>query len=219
MRVEQPWMMAAAASGRAAAFSGRGGLTVLPGKYTVKIKYEDQEVSQTFEVRPDPRVQVDLAVLKANYEKAREAQSLSRNLQTVSQRLQQTQRAFQTIREFARSQRNQKMTEALKKLEAAEAKLKELMETLNPTPPRQGLADRSAGLQSQVSSAVSGIIQGGYEPITPTAMERYENARKKFSEFADRVNSFYEKDVAELNKLLQEAGFTLLQVYPPLRVE
>ncbi|MDI6845080.1 MAG: hypothetical protein QME28_02975 [Candidatus Saccharicenans sp.] len=212
-------MMAAAASGRAAAFYGRGGLTVLPGKYTVKIKYEDQEVSQTFEVKPDPRVQVDLAVLKANYDKAREAQSLSRNLQTVSQRLQQTQRAFQTTREFARSQRNQKMTEALKKLEAAEAKLKELMETLNPTPPRQGLADRSAGLQSQVSSAVSGIIQGGYEPLTPTALEKYENARKKFSEFVDRVNSFYEEDVAGLNKLLQEAGFTLLQVYPPFRFE
>ncbi|MGB9894150.1 MAG: WD40/YVTN/BNR-like repeat-containing protein, partial [Candidatus Saccharicenans sp.] len=54
-------------------FGGRGGLNVLPGTYTVKIKYEDQEISQTFEVKPDPRIKVDLGVLKANYEKAKEA--------------------------------------------------------------------------------------------------------------------------------------------------
>lgn len=214
-------MISAQATGRAAAgfFGGRGGLTVLPGTYTVKVKYEDQEVSQSFEVKPDPRLQVDLAVLKSNYEMAREAQKMSRAVQTVSQRLQQTQRALQTIREFARGQRNQKMAEAMKKLDAVENKLKDLTETLNPTPPRQGLADRSAGLMSQVNGAVSGITSAGYEPISQPAQVRYEKAKARLSDFLNRVNEFYEKDVVELNQTLREAGFTLLLSYPPVKMD
>lgn len=212
---------AALATGRTAAgfFGGRGGLKVLPGTYTVKIKYEDQEVSQSFEVKPDPRIQVDLAVLKANYEKAREAQKLSRTVQAISQRLQQTQRALQTIREFSRAQRNQKLMEAMKKFETVETQLKDLSETLNPTPPRQGIADRSAGLLSRVNRAVAGIMTAGYEPITQAALVRYEKARERLSEFVNQVNAFYEKDVAELNKILQEAGFSLLPTHPPIRID
>ncbi|MBC7349289.1 MAG: hypothetical protein H5U05_04880 [Candidatus Aminicenantes bacterium] len=214
-------MMSARASGRAAAsfFGGRGGLTVLPGTYTVKIKYEDQEVSQSFEVKPDPRLKVDLAVLRANYEKAKEAQKLSRTLQQVSQRLQQTQRALQTIREFSRGQRNQKMMEVMKKLDEVDKKLKDLTETLNPTPPRQGIADRSSGLMSRVNSAVRGLISAGYEPLTQAAQVKYEKARAGLKDFVKQVNEFYEKDVAGLNKSLQEAGFTLLMTYPPIKMD
>ncbi|MCR4396570.1 MAG: hypothetical protein NUW07_07565, partial [Candidatus Saccharicenans sp.] len=178
-----------------------------------------QEVSQNFEVKPDPRLKVDLAVLKANYEKAKEAQKLSRTLQQVNQRLQQTQRALQTIREFSRGQRNQKMMEVMKKLDEVEKRLKDLNDALNPTPPRQGMADRSSGLMSQVNSAVSGLTSAGYEPVTQPAQVKYEKARARLEGFVRQVNEFYEKDVAGLNKLLQEAGFTLLLNYPPIKMD
>lgn len=200
-------------------FGRRGGITVLPGTYTVKIKYEDQEVSQSFEVKPDPRLKIDLEVLKTNYERAKEAQRLLRIVQMASQRLQQTERALQTIREFARSQRNQKLMESMKNVSEVEKKLKELTETLNPTPPRQGMADRSSGLMFQVMSAVSGVSGAGYEPITQPAKVKYDRVKVKLSEFLNRVNDFYQKDVAELNKTLQQVGFTLLPGYPPLKIE
>jgi photosystem II stability/assembly factor-like uncharacterized protein len=200
-------------------FGGRGGLTVLPGTYTVKIKYEDQEVSQSFEVKPDPRLKIDYGVLKTNYEKAKEAQKLSRVVQTVSQRLQQTEKALQTIKEFSRTQRNQKLMASMKKVSEVEKKLKELIETLNPTPPKQGIADRSSGLMNQVMRAVGGITGAGYEPITQPAQVRYEKVKVRVDEFLTRVNEFYQKDVAELDKTLQEAGFTLLTSYPPIKLD
>lgn len=214
-------MMSAQASGWPAAgfFGGRGGLTVLPGTYTVKIRYEDQEVSQSFEVKPDPRLKVDMAILRANYENAREAQRLSRTLQLVSQRLQQTQRALQTIREFSRGQRNQKMIEVMKQLNEVDKKLQALNEALNPTPPRQGIADRSAGLMSRVNSAVSGIISARYEPATQAALIKYEKARADLEDFVRQVNEFFEKDISGLNKSLQEAGFTLLPAYPSIKMD
>jgi len=100
-----------------------------------------------------------------------------------------------------------------------EKKLKDLTETLNPTPARQGLADRSSGLLSRVNGAVGGIISAGFEPISEPARVRYEKARASFGGFLKQVNDFYEKDVAGLNKALQEAGFTLLLNYPPLKID
>lgn len=200
-------------------FAGRGGITALPGVYTVKIKYEDQEVSQNFEVRPDPRIKIDEAVLKANYEKARAAQQLLRTAQMISSRLQQTQRALQSIRELARGQRNQKIMEAMKQLTEVENRLRELNETMNPTPPKQGLVDISEGLMSIINSAVRGISSAGYEPVTQPAQVQYDMARSRLVEFVKKVNEFYEKDVTGLNRLLQEAGFTVLPSPPPIKFE
>lgn len=200
-------------------FRGRGGINVLPGTYTVKIKYENEEISQSFEVKTDPRFQIDPQVLKSNYERAKEAQKLSKTLQTINQRLQQTQRALQTIREFSRSQQNPEMKEVMKKVSLVEKKLKKLTEELSPTPAKQGIADRSAGLLSRVNGAVSGILSAGYEPITQSAQVRYDKTRVALGEFVKKVNEFYEKDVADLNKNLQEAGFTLLVIYPQVKLD
>jgi len=200
-------------------FGGRGGITVPPGIYTVKIKYEDQEVSQSFEVKPDPRLKIDETVLKANYEKARQAQQLSRLAQMVNSRLQQTQRALQAVRELARGQRNQKMAEVMKQMAEVEKKLKELMETMNPTPPKQGLVDTSEGLMSIVNSAVREISSAGYEPISQPAQVKYEKARARLSDFVKKVNEFYEKDVSGLSRALSEAGFSVLPSLPPIKVD
>lgn len=200
-------------------FGGRGGLTVPPGVYTVKIRYEDQEVSQTFEVRPDPRVKVDEDILRTNYEKARAAQQLSRTIQMINARLQQTQRSLQAVRELARSQRSQKIMEAMKQVAEVEKKLKELIEVMNPTPPRQGLVDTSEGLMSVVNSAVRAIASAGYEPITQPAQVQYEKAKARLVDFVKRVNEFYEKDVSGLNRALQEAGFTVLPIPPSIKMD
>jgi len=200
-------------------FAGRGGINVPPGTYTVKIKYEDQEISQTFEVKFDPRLKVDLEVVKANYEKAKEAQKLSRAIQTINTRLQQTQKGLQTVRELVRAQRSPKLMEIMKQINEVEKKLKELTESLNPTPPKQGMADRSSGLMSQVMLAVGEISSAGYEPITQPAQVKYERVKVRVNDFISKVNDFYEKDVAATNKALQDAGFTVLSVYPPVKID
>lgn len=201
-------------------FFGRGGgIGVLPGQYTVKIKYEGEEVSQTVEVKTDPRLKVDLEVLKANYQKAKEAQKLSQFIQQASRQIQQTERALQTVKESARTSRNPKTADLVKAAGALEKKLKEFSEKLNPTPPRQGIADRSAGLMRQVMSAVSGITRAGIEPVSQAAQVKYEKARARAEEFSAQLNAFYQKDVEDFKKLLQEAGFSLFGPFVPLRID
>lgn len=200
-------------------FGRGGGVSVLPGTYTAKIKYDDQEVSQAFEVKTDPRFQVNLDVLKANFEKAKEAQGLSRFVQRASRQIQQTQRALQTIKDNSRMSRNPKNANIIKAVEALEKKIKELSETLNPTPPRQGIADRSTGLSSQVMSAVSGLSGAGIEPLSQAALVKYEKVKTLVNDFAIRFNAFYQKDIEEFKKMLQEAGFSLFGPFVPLKIE
>lgn len=198
---------------------GRGGVTVLPGEYTVRIKYEGQEVSQTFQVKTDPRFTIDLKVLQENYKMAKEAQKLSLALNKARQRIKETQEALKTIATALRQQRSPQMKELMQATRKLEGRLKDFSERLNPTPPKQGIADRSAGLQSQVMRAVMGIVRAGIEPVNEPARVRYEKAKVKLEKFIQELNDFFSTEVTNYQKKLQEAGFSLLKSYQPIEIK
>jgi photosystem II stability/assembly factor-like uncharacterized protein len=201
-------------------FFGRsGGTAALPGKYTAKVKYEDQEASQTFEVKSDPRLKVEIEVLKANYEKGKQAQNLSRAIVRANRQLQQTRGSLQTIKDNLRMSPGPKADDIRKAADELEKKLKELSETLSPTPAKQGIADRSTGLQSQVMSAVRGIAGAGYEPVSQAAQVRYDKVKPKAEEFILKFNDFFQKDLEAFKKLLKDSDFSLFGPFRPLKLD
>ncbi len=207
-----------AAAGQTRGFRG-GGMTVLPGEYTVKLRYDGQEVSQKFTVKTDPRIEVDLDVLKANYERGKKAQGLSNTINSAGQQIDETKKAIQTVVTAARTVRSPKTRDLMKAARALEAKLNELSEALNPTPPKQGIADRSAGLRTQVMRAVSGITRAGHEPISQAAEVRYEKVKKRAEAFLEKFNNVYQTDVENFKKLLKESDFSLFKPFKPLNLE
>jgi hypothetical protein len=201
-------------------FFGRGmGTMALPGKYIAKVKYEDLEASQTFEVKADPRLKVDIEMLKANYEKGKQAQSLSRAITRASRQLQQTQRLLQTLKDNLRASPGPKSGDLRKAADELEKKLKELSETLSPTPAKQGINDRSLSLQSQVMSAVRGITGAGYEPVSQAAQVQYDKVKPKAEEFIVKFNDFYQKDLEAFKKLLKDSDFSLFGPFMPLKLD
>jgi photosystem II stability/assembly factor-like uncharacterized protein/uncharacterized protein YoxC len=207
-----------AAAGQTRGFRS-GGMTVLPGEYTVKLRYDGQEVSQKFTVKTDPRIDVDLDVLKANYERGKKAQSLSNTINSAGQQIDETKKAIQTIVTAARTVRSPQTRDLMKAARGLEAKLNELSETLNPTPPKQGIADRSAGLRTQVRRAVSSITRAGQEPISQAAEVRYERVKKQAEAFLEKFNNVYQTDVENFKKLLKESDFSLFKPFKPLSLE
>ncbi len=197
----------------------RGGMTVLPGEYTVKIKYDDQEVSQVFSVESDPRLEVDLDVLKANYEMGKKAQGLSNTISSAGQQIEETKKAIQTVVEAARTVRSPKTRDLMSSARKLETKLNELSETLNPTPPKQGIADRSSGLTSRVMQAVMGMMRAGNEPISQAAKVMYEKAKTEAGIFLEKFNSVFQTDVENFKKLLEESDFSLFKTFKPLKLE
>jgi hypothetical protein len=196
-----------------------GGLTALPGEYTVKIKYDDEEVSQKFAVKFDPRIDVDMDVLKLNYEAGKSAQKLSDAINSSSRQIDETRNTIKTILDHARQNTDPKNRDLMKAARALDKKLEDLAETLNPTPPKQGIADRSAGLRTQVLGAVRGITRAGYEPISQAAKVLYEKAVPKVEEFLQKLNSVYQTDVENFKKMLKESDFSLFKPFEPIRLE
>jgi len=208
-----------AAPARRSFFGFRGGgTTALPGEYTVKIDYDGEEVRQTFTVKYDPRIDVDMEVLKANYEAGKKAQKLSDVINSASQQIDETRNTLRTIQDHARQNRDPKNKDLMQAARDLDKKLKELAEILNPTPPKQGIADRSAGLRSQVMMAVRGM-RGGHEPISQAARVRYEKAKPKVEEFLKKVNTVYETDVENFKKKLKEADFSLFKPFKAIKIE
>jgi hypothetical protein len=197
---------------------GGGGSTALPGEYTVKIAYDGEEASQKFTVKYDPRIDVDMEVLKANYEAGKKAQKLSDVINTASQQIDGTRTTLKTLQDHARQNRDPKNKELMKAARDLDKKLEELAETLNPTPPKQGIADRSAGLRMQVMMATRGM-RGGHEPISQAAKVRYEKALPKVEEFLKKVNTVYQTDVENFKKMLKEADFSLFKPFKAIKIE
>ena len=197
----------------------RGGLKVLPGEYTVKVKYDDQEASQTFMVKSDPRLKIDLEVLKANYQMGKVAQKLMTTISAADRQVKDTQKALQTVLEYARAKKGPKTQEIVKAARELDKKLKEFAEKLNPTPPKQGIADRSAGLRSQVMRAAMMIMGAGIEPISQAARVKYDKVKPKVEAFIKDFNNFYQTDVANFKKMLKESEFSLFKPFKPLKLE
>lgn len=198
---------------------GRGGVTVLPGEYTVKIKFEDQEISETFVVKTDPRFEVDIGVLRANYEMAKAAQKLSEVINEASRRIQETQSSLQTFMEQVRRERSPELRDLMKEAGDLEVRLKNFSETLNPTPPRQGIADRSAGLRTQVFRTVSLITGAGMEPVSEPARVKYEKVKLEVTKFLEELNGFFRTDLENFKKKVKESSFSLFRSYKPLTID
>jgi photosystem II stability/assembly factor-like uncharacterized protein len=196
----------------------RGGLTALPGTYTVKIKYEDQEESGTFAVKTDPRFKVDPAVLQANHDLALTAQRMSDTMQAAQRRVQETQRSLATVLGAIRAAHDPKWADLGKAGRDLEGKLKALAEELSPTPPKQGIGDMSAGLMSQVRSAAGGITRAGLEPVSQAARVKYDRVRVKAEAFLEKYNSLFQTDVENFKKKMVETGFSLFLPFRALKL-
>jgi len=109
---------------------------------------------------------------------------------SAQSQIDETKKGIKTVIEFARSNKKSESEDLLKAANDLDGKLKKFSETLNPTPAKQGIADRSAGLTNQVMWAVMGLTRAGMEPISQAVMVKYEKVRTKTEAFLDEFNNF-----------------------------
>jgi photosystem II stability/assembly factor-like uncharacterized protein len=84
-------------------FGGGGGPEVLPGAYTVKIKYGDHEVSGSLNVLADPRFDIPHAVRVAKFDAIMHAGALQEVATGAIERIRQTRTEVDDVLQMARS--------------------------------------------------------------------------------------------------------------------
>jgi photosystem II stability/assembly factor-like uncharacterized protein len=221
LRYDAPQTRSKPPAGMPAAFWSRfrGGLTALPGTYTVKIKYEDREENHTFKLMNDPRLDIDTAVLKQNFELAEAVQELSTALSNVEQEIDDAKKLIKIIREYGMGNKSPEIMKLMKAGRELETKLKELGNKITPdTSDKQGITDRSAGLSSGVRNIMHSM-RDSYEPVSQAAKVQYKKIKIKVDNFLQEFNAFYQKDVEEFKKVVKESGFSFFKPFKPVKVD
>jgi photosystem II stability/assembly factor-like uncharacterized protein len=196
----------------------RGGLTALPGEYMVKIKYKDQEMSHTFNLKTDPRLKIDIKVLENNFKFAESVQNMSGILSKAEKEITDTKKLIQTIRQYAMGMRSPKTRNIMKASRELEKKLTELAEKINPdTSKIQGISDRSAGLSSQVRRVMFGAMRT-YKPVTQAVKVKYEKLKSKVDEFLKEFNKVFREEVEDFKKVVKDSEFSLFKSFTPLNI-
>ena len=196
----------------------RPGQLVLPGKYIVKIKAGEQEMSGSFNVKSDPRFNAGFDKLKAHYDFNKKVGRISETAAKAFNQIKKTYKAIETVKEFAANLDTTKAKELKKKADELEKKLTKLANRITPDSTSVGIPDETGILTSEMGMA-------GYLNFYPldapyqNALVKYEKVKKLEESILSDMDKLYRTDVAEFEKTVKDAGFTIFKKYKPIELK
>jgi photosystem II stability/assembly factor-like uncharacterized protein len=192
----------------------KSGIFVLPGTYTVKIKYLDEEVTQQVVVKSDPRIPVKEEDLKANYELRLQHGFMYETLSQAVKEIKATRKTIATVNGFSANLEAEKVNEIKKAGAELDKKLSELLFSIIPDNTRQGIFDRSAEMSAQIGESL-GMI-GDYHAPTQASQVKLAKVKQELGKTLNKVNALYNNEVAAYQKLVKDAGFEIFKEVKPI---
>ncbi len=193
-----------------------GGPEVMPGTYTVTVKYGDHEAQGTARVLPDPRSKNTEADWQAREAAIARVAALNDALSEAVDRLRKTRADVDSVVARVESAKAAKKSETKDEkpdpiVEAA-GKLKGDLDKLER---RLWIPYDSVGIQPD-NDALSKVfyvfyyVTGTWEPPSPTHLEYLRQAEANTQAVLADFNRFFETDVAAFRKQVDEANVRLL---------
>lgn len=196
---------------------GSRGPLVLPGTYTVRLVYPGVEMKESFQIKADPRFNIDIEVCKRNNDFSKGMEQWIDVLTQANKEMQNTRTLITTVNGLMEEQELEKPVKMnlMKLSKDVEKKLKELANLLNPEAKKQGISDRSEGLRRKLFSVWRGVTDR-FEPIDQATKVAYEKTRTQLEEFINQFNKVFTGDVADFKKAVKESGLKLFTDFKPL---
>lgn len=194
-----------------------GGPMVYPGTYTVRMTYLKEKFEKSFKVTTDPRFKIDVDVWKENNKQAQQMNTWIKALLKATKELKDTGNMIKTVTGMAQEQDLKKPVKMKLMKQAKELgdKLKALGEKLQPTPKKQGIADRSASLRMKMFR-LSRNLTDQFEPLSQATKVSLEKTKKIIEGFIKEYNEVFTTDVGAFKKAVKESGLTLFKPFKPL---
>lgn len=203
------------------------GHPVLPGDYKVHITYGDHKDSVTVKVLPDPRMDINMADLKAFYTAWEDFNTYVNATTMAMDQLADAKKRLNSImgmisdqiEEEAILKQFQDTSKLLKK------QIKELMNRVIPGPEVQGIFNDPDMLGSRLFEVEAffapafGAPNPPFHGPTPN-QERIVNALKKeLHAFVGDVNSFFAKDWLTFEKEVDALPLDITKPFPPIIIQ
>ncbi|MES1241923.1 MAG: hypothetical protein ABUT39_09925 [Acidobacteriota bacterium] len=216
------------------------GPEVVPGTYQVTVKFGDNESKGTLKVLPDPRTKTTPQDWAKREEVIQRTTDLQDALVASLERIQRTRSDVESVTA---------MLDKKKKDEQDRAKIEARAQGLpNPEPKKdekpeplaeaaqkvkKGLDDLEKRLwvpfdtpgispEKDVLSKVftaRGVALSSYDAPSPTHLEYLRQAEIEVGKFVTDLNAFFDKDVADFRRQVDESGLRILPPVEPIQVK
>lgn len=187
-------------------FYGRGGVTALPGTYTVRLTASGESYTQPLVVKMDPRIKTPLVELQKQFETATEIAQTQLEINRVRTGVTQLRAAISELRTKASG--NATLTAALVALDHK-------AEIIGGTTPAPGAADGESGpLQDRASltylnrefGQIASAVDSGDGAPTTEATRALAQARAALASDMTQWKALEARDLPGVNAQLRQAG-------------
>lgn len=193
------------------------GADVLPGNYTARVSYGDQQDETTIRVKQDPRINVSKADMEARLALYAEWEADAEVANKMTERIKNAKESIETVNKRL-SDRDDDASKALKKQgQEAKKKLEAFTEQYSGKEV-QGIRRDPETVVSRLFTARSYITSGLNGP-DPSAHIALAQAQESLGELIADVNSFFAGDWAAYQQAVNEAKISLFDEVEPLSLD
>lgn len=194
------------------------GSEVLPGDYTVTIKFKDQQATTKVTVLADPRVPFDLASRTAKLAARERAGALRATLADAIERIETVRGELDALDKRSKPKDGATADDKTKALLAATKALRDKLAAVDKlirTPEgTKGITDEDHALSAVGQAA--GALGSSWDAPTPGEQRRLEIAAQRCASVVSQLNALLGAEVVEVRKLAQDAGVSMFEALSPL---
>lgn len=196
----------------------RPGLPVLPGTYTVRIKYNGKTYTQPIEVSADPRINPSISDLQQRFTAMERGEKLSEATARVIKQINEAKKSVKGITDFAKNITDKKKADALtKSARTADKQLDSLLQMFVGSATQQGIFDSSTLIQTQVSMPLFTMRSAQSAP-TQAALVGLDKGKAALEKALIKVNGFMLNDIATLKKQADEVGLGIFTMPEEIKI-
>lgn len=194
-----------------------GGLSVLPGTYTLRLSFGGQRDSTTIVVKDDPRINTTPEQLNARYQQQKKLQQLTRATAQATTRLRESK---DLVEEYENKLKDIKRDD-LKAVKEGNKAMKDSLDALfnfilGKEDKRQGMLKAQRTPVWYINTAQN-YIGGSRGPLTATDDRVFQQAQEKIAQVIRRVNQFYETTWKTYRTTMEQVKLPPFKDYEPIK--
>lgn len=196
-----------------------GGVTVLPGKYGLRLKFGDQTDSTTISVRYDPRVDMQGSVLTA---KRTMLKRIEKSRGVTAEAMLRLVESKELVEDYTKKMK-EKDKDGFKDLIDRSKVVKDSIESLmipfvgEDNSKKQGIVRSPVPSVSSRFGTASYYVGSALDRPGTTEERLVQQAEEKLAEAIDKVNRFYAEDWPAYRQEIEKADLSPFKNYEPLQ--
>ena len=198
-----------------------GGIDVLPGNYKLRMTFGDEKDSARIDVRYDPRVNMDPAILEQQYAWGKTLQGYRQVAADAMKRLRNSSEIAKAYESQMKKLDEEKFKESISLSKQIQDSISLLMDPIvGAESDKQGIVRnaREVPVTSRISRA-SGYLYSSDKAPGATEERLRKHAEDAVKDMIERVNAFYEGPWVEYRNAMQQIDVDPFREYEPLRLE